>query len=287
MSAPSPERDRTGPTRPSRVRTRFVAVDGLRIRISECGGVAASGPPLLLVMGLGGNLDMWCPLQERLAERGVRTIAFDAPGSGESERWRLPQRLPAVAQLTVHLLDELGEDVVDVLGVSLGGAIAQQLGHSSPDRVRRLVLAATACGVGGIPGDPRALLVLATPRRYRDPDYFRRVAGRVFGGRARQDPHYPPGGTTARFARPPSWAGYLGQLYSISGWSSLPWLRTLRQPTLVLTGDDDPIVPVVNARLLARLVPDASLRVIRGGGHLFLLEEADLSAALVADFVGR
>jgi poly(3-hydroxyoctanoate) depolymerase len=81
----------------------------------------------------------------------------------------------------------VGLDQVDVLGVSLGGAIAQQPAHQAPHRVRRLILAATMPGLGGVPGSPRALLAMATPRRYRDPDYFLRVAGRLYGGRTREE----------------------------------------------------------------------------------------------------
>ena len=79
--------------------------------------------------------------------------------------------------------------------------------------------------------------------------------------------------------------GYLGQLFAISGWTSLPWLGSLRQPTLVLAGDDDPIVPLVNGRILARCIPNARLHVVRGGGHLFLLEQPARMAAMVADYL--
>ena len=77
------------------------------------------------------------------------------------------------------------------------------------------------------------------------------------------------------------------QLYAISFWTGLPWLWRLRQPTLVLIGDDDPIVPVVNGRILTRAIPDAHLEVIRGGGHLFPLERPTEIATLVADFLQR
>jgi hypothetical protein len=105
--------------------------------------------------------------------------------------------------------------------------------------VRRLALAATGPGPGGIPGSPRVLLTLATPRRYDQPDYYRRVAGRIYGGEARRDPDALLHGSVARFIERPSMWGYLGQLFAISGWTSLPWLGSLRQPTLVLVGDDD------------------------------------------------
>ena len=184
-----------------------------------------------------------------------------------------------------HLLDSLGHDRVDVLGVSFGGGIAQQLAHQAPQRVRRLVLAATAPGLGGVPGHPRALLALATPRRYFDPEYFARVAGDVYGGRARRDPAGLTLGAAERFAQPPSVSGYLAQMYAIPGWSSLPWLHRIPHPTLVLAGDDDPIVPLINGRILAARIPNARLHVVQGGGHLFLLEEAEQLADIVADFL--
>jgi poly(3-hydroxyoctanoate) depolymerase len=190
-----------------------------------------------------------------------------------------------VASTVEQLLDALGYDQVDVLGVSLGGVIAQQLAHQAPQRVRRLVLAATGPGLGGLPGSPRVLLTLATPRRYAQPVYYRRVAGRIYGGAARRDPDGLLHGSVARFIGRPSMWGYAGQLFAISGWTSLPWLGGLRQPTLVLAGDDDPIVPLVNGRILTRCIPNARLHVLRGGGHLFLLEQPARMAAVVADYL--
>jgi pimeloyl-ACP methyl ester carboxylesterase len=85
----------------------------------------------------------------------------------------------------------------------------------------------------------------------------------------------------------PSMRGYAAQLYSIAGWTSVQWLRCLRQRTLVLAGDDDPIVPVVNGRILAHLIPDARLHVVRGGGHLFVLEDPAAVAARVSEFLSE
>jgi len=270
VSAPSPDQ----PT------IRFVDVDGVRLRTS----VRGSGSPLLLITGLGASLDLARPFERELTARGVQAISFDAPGVGQSTAYRWPRRIGGVARTVERTLDALGHDQVDVLGVSLGGVIAQQLAHQAPRRVRRLVLAATGPGLGGVPGSPAVLLTLATPRRYYQPDYYRRVAGRIYGGEARRDPDALLHGSVARFVERPSIWGYLGQLYAISGWTSLPWLRTLPQPTLVLAGDDDPIVPLVNGRILARCIPHARLHVVRGGGHLFLLERPARMAAVVAGF---
>jgi poly(3-hydroxyalkanoate) depolymerase len=262
---------------------RFVDVDGVRLRTS----VRGSGPPLLLITGLGASLDLAEPFERELTARGIQAIAFDAPGIGESTAYTRPRRMPGFARTIEAMLDALGYDRVDVLGVSLGGVVTQQLAHQAPRRVRRLVLAATGPGLGGVPGSPRALLTLATPRRYYQPDYYRRVAGRIYGGQARRDPDALLHGSPARFVERPSVRGYLGQLYAITGWTSLPWLHTLRQPTLVLAGDDDPIVPLPNGRILAHRIPDARLHVVPGGGHLFLLEQPAEMAALVTRFLAK
>ena len=258
---------------------RALEVDGVQLRVS----VRGTGRPLLLLMGIGGNLEMWAPFEDRLDPATVRSITVDAPGTGGSTGYRWPRRMRGLAATMDRMLAALGYDELDVLGVSFGGVLAQQLAHQAPDRVRRLVLAATGPGLGGVPGSPRVLLALATPRRYTQPDYFRRVAGQVYGGGARRDPDALLHGSLARFSRAPSMSGYLAQLYAIAGWTSLPWLGRLTQPTLVLAGDDDPIVPLANGRLLARLIPDARLRVVAGGGHLFLIERA----AAIADVVMR
>jgi poly(3-hydroxyoctanoate) depolymerase len=267
---------------------RFVDVDGVRLRTSTTPDVApgpASAPPLLLITGLGASLELAGPLEVQLNQRGIQTISYDAPGVGQSTPYAWPRRMPGIAGTAQRLLDALGHDRVDVLGVSLGGVVAQQLARQAPDRVRRLVLAATGPGIGGVPGSPQVLWALATPRRYHQPDYYRRIAGRIYGGAARNDPDALLHGSLARFTHRPTARGYAFQLYSITGWTSVPWLCRLHQPTLVLAGDDDPIVPLVNARILARLIPDARLHIVHGGGHLFLLEQPTEIARIVADFV--
>jgi poly(3-hydroxyalkanoate) depolymerase len=256
-------------------------VDGVRLRAA----IRGTGRPLLLLMGIGGNLEMWAPFEEALDPRVIQTITVDAPGTGGSSGYRLPRRMSGLARTMDAMLDTLGLDRVDVLGVSFGGVLAQQLAHQAPGRVRRLVLAATGPGLGGVPGSPRVLLRLVTPRRYVQPDYFRRIAGDIYGGAARLDPDAMLHGSLARFANAPSVGGYAAQLFAITGWSSVPWLRRLPHRTLILAGNDDPIVPLANGRILSRLIPDARLHIVRGGGHLFLLESPAGIATLITKFL--
>jgi len=242
------------------------------------------GPPLLLVMGLGGNIEMWEPLVEEL--RDFQTIAFDAPGTGESDTPRWPLSMRRLAAITAQLARSLGHPRVDVLGVSYGGAIAQELAHRHPERVRRLVLAATSFGVGSLPGRPGALALLSTPYRYYSRGHLRAVAPRLYGGQIARRPRLLDEHAYSRLGHAPSVRGYLWQLAAIAGWSSLPFLRRLRMPVLVLTGDDDPIIRVTNARVMAALIPRARLRILRGAGHLFLVDQAAESAQLIRDFLG-
>jgi poly(3-hydroxyoctanoate) depolymerase len=263
---------------------RHLEVDGVTLRVS----IRSAGRPLLLLTGIGANLGLSAPFEDALNPYGFQTIAVDAPGTGGSTRYSRPRRMPGLARTLERLLDALEHDQVDVLGVSFGGLLAQQLAHQAPRRVRRLILAATGAGVaglGGVPGSPRALLTLATPRRYHSRDYYRRVAGSLYGGEARRDPDALLHGSVAPFSEPPSALGYMAQLYAISFWTAVPWLWRLPQPTLVLAGDDDPIVPTINGHILTRLIPKARLRIIHRAGHLFLLERPAEVAALVAEFL--
>lgn len=287
MSVPSPEpsSDRTGPREPAAADQRFIQVDDVRLRVR----VRGTGDPLLLITGIGASLELAEPFEDQMVGRGFQVISFDAPGVGQSTGYRRPRRMPGIARTIERLLDVLDQPLVDVLGVSLGGIIAQQLAHQAPTRVRRLVLCATGAGVfglGGIPGSPRVVVEMATPRRYRSPDHYRRVAGMIYGGAARHDPDALLHHSVARFTAPPSMVGYLGQLYALSFWTGVPWLHRLPQPTLVIAGDDDPIVPAVNGRILARCIPDSRLHIVPGGGHLFIIERPADIASLVAGFLG-
>ena len=243
---------------------RHIEVDGHRLRVGIKRG---EGPPLLVFNGIGANLELLEPLTDAL--EGVETIVFDVPGAGGSARRISPYRLRCLARLASRMLDELGyPGQVDVLGVSWGGALAQQFAFSCRSRCRKLVLVATTPGMFMVPGSPMALAGLFSPRCYRNATHLERVAPHIYGGEVRRDPSIMRE-YSAR-SRSPHWLGYLYQQLAFWGWTSLPWLPLLPQPTLVLAGTDDPLVPVINARILATLIPRARLEVV-DDGHLFLL----------------
>ena len=257
----------------------FVEVSGLRLRVGRHG----EGPPLLLITGIGANLDMWAPLERLLPGREL--VAFDAPGVGLSQRPSLPLRMGSLSRIVRELMDVLALERADVLGYSFGGGLAQELARRAPERVRRLVLCATGPGLGGMPPKPMAALMLASPARYYHPRLLELSIPHIAGGRTARDASVLAEHAGARLAHPPDVLGYAYQLYAAAGWTSLPWLRSIKQPTLIVAGDDDPAVPVANARMLAARLPNARLHVIQGGGHLFLLDEPESAVGEIGAFL--
>jgi poly(3-hydroxyalkanoate) depolymerase len=261
------------------MRIAHTRIGGQRIRYGVRAG-DRKRPPLLLLNGLGANIELAQPFIDALPRR--TTIIFDVPGVGGSPAPRMPYRPATVAHLATELLDHLDHDTVDVLGVSWGGAIAQQLAFRHHARCRRLVLAATTPGAVMVPANPSVLVHMASPRRYVDKAHALRVAGHIYGGDFRRDPALVA--KTLRHVRFSSRRGYYLQLAAVLGWTSLPWLWLLRQPTLIMAGRDDPIVPALNARLMQSLIPDARVEML-DCGHLFLVTRPQESARIVDDFL--
>jgi poly(3-hydroxyalkanoate) depolymerase len=259
---------------------QMVDLNGQLLRVATRQGSDAS-PPLLIFNGIGANLELVEPFVAALED--VSVIIFDVPGVGGSPAPVVPYRFSTLSVLSERLLSRLGYDgPIDVLGVSWGGALAQQFARLYPARCRRLILAATSPGVIMVPAKLSVLSKLIGPRRYTDPAYLQEVGAEIYGGAYRRDPSLLR--DHARHIQAPRGRGYLYQLLAASGWSSLPWLGALRQTTLVMHGNDDPIVPLTNAKILAARIPHATLYVI-DDGHLFLITRAREVAPVVRRFL--
>jgi poly(3-hydroxyalkanoate) depolymerase len=257
---------------------RFIELDGRRVRVAVRGGEGGR-PPLLLCNGLGVSLEALQPFVDALPpQAGV--IRFDIPGVGNSDTPALPYRMWMAARLMSRLLDVLQVPVVDVLGVSWGGALAQQFAFQYRRRCRKLILVSTVPGVG-IPGRPGVFGELLTPRRFGDVVHARRVAPKIYGGKAAS-----PSTTIPSFFEhmQNDLRGLLYQELAVLGWTSVPFARFIRQPTLILMGDEDPIIPPINGKLLRALLPKAELHIFHDG-HLGLVTSADEIAPLVENFL--
>lgn len=259
---------------------RTLRIGGLRLHVRESG----AGTPLLLINGIGAHVGMWKPLEKALD--GVHLIAFDAPGTGRSQTPRLPLSLDALGRMAERVLDRLGYEQVDVLGYSFGGIVAQHLAHRAPHRVRRLVLAATTPGWGGVPASMLTMARMSTPLRYYSRSYYERIIGDLAGGRARRDRAWLERHGDERQQHPPDPLGYMWQLAALTvPPGSLPWLHTLAHPTFVVAGDDDPILPHVNSLVLAHRIPRARLMIAPGEGHLLLLDPDSAAHRMVRAFL--
>ena len=264
-----------------RIDIRLIDVDGQTLRVGIKHG-PKERPPLLLFNGIGANLELAQPFMCALKQ--TKAIIFDVPGVGGSPLPSLPYRPSTIARLSMRLLEQIGHQQVDVAGVSWGGGLAQQFAHQHSDACRKLVLAATSPGAIMVPGSPSVLWKLATPRRYLDRNFLRRVAPQIYGGAFRNDPEL-----IAKHAEAMSGAskmGYLYQLLAMTGWSSLPWLWALKQPTLILVGRDDPIVPPLNGHIMARMMRNARLQTL-DDGHLFMVTQPAQTATIIESFLAE
>jgi len=229
---------------------RQICGQELRIDIRPGSG---TGPPLLMLGGIGVSYEIFDRLVDAL-DPGIDIIRVDAPGVGGSPVGVAPYGFPQLAQLLAAMLDELGHEQVDVLGFSWGGALAQQFAAQHRSRCRRLVLISTSTGLLSVPGNPLAVARIPTPRPVRDN------------------------------LQANSGLGSLYQLATVFCWTSLPFLPLIRQPVLVMGGDDDPIAPVANARILATFIPNATLHVF-AGGHLEPLAAAGNFGPMITEFL--
>ena len=261
---------------------RTIELDGQYLRTAVRPGNSAL-PPLLVFNGIGANLELVFHFVEAL-DPDLEVIAFDVPGVGGSSTPATPFRFPGLAKLAARMLDYLDYSQVNVIGVSWGGALAQQFAYSHPERCKKLILAATSAGAVMVPGRPSVLLKMASPRRYIQPSHGVNIAPDIYGGAFRRDPHLAE--KHAAKVRSSGKLGYYWQLFAGLGWTSVHWLHKIRQPTLILAGDDDPIIPLINMKLLAWRIPNSELHVI-DDGHLFLVTRAQSVAPMIMAFLSE
>ena len=237
--------------------------------------IDSEAPPLLMLSGVGTEYERWGRTRELLNRT---TVAFDVRTGHLGQR----PSMRTFAKFVANLLASLDLPKVDVTGLSWGGIAAQQLVHDFPERFRRMVLVSTTPGFMAVPARPSALKALMSPHRdtARMPELIRDLYSGDFV-------HRPGLADELGLIRPIDEATYSRQLMALFGWTSVPWLPSVRNETLILHADNDPVCPYVNAPLMRRLIPGSSLTKVPGGGHLFVLTRPEASARLINDFLDR
>jgi poly(3-hydroxyoctanoate) depolymerase len=254
-------------------RTGTLATAGERVRYR----VRGDGPPLLLMHGLGAPLELWRPLEPWLTD--FQLVTFDPPGAGLSTTPEGPFGMDRFAEVAEELLSQLGLGSANVLGLSFGGMIAQELAHRSPERVERLVLCSTVyrC-TSNLTG---AAILAGRKLGYRPSQLATPLTEKAAARAASLRNLY----TFAK--RRPSGRGVYVQLRAAMTWNSRSWLDQVDMPTLVIAGSDDPIIPLSQSRTIAARIPNSRLEVIPGGGHLWTLKRPHQASRLIGDFLAE
>jgi len=251
----------------------------IRVAVWKAQEDTRSERPLLFFNGIGANIEAMSPLANWFTDRDI--VTYDMPGVGKSPEPVMPYRPWMMAMLTAQLLDQLGYDKVDVMGVSWGGGMAQQFAFQNPSRVGKVILAATSAGMLMVPGNLKSLSKMANPKRYVDPAFMLKNFQALYGGDGSG-----ADGHTSRITAPTK-RGYLYQRGARLGWTSAWCLPFLKQKVLILMGDADKVVPVINGKILRSLIPQARLEIVKGGGHLFLISRAAEVVPVIAEFLAE
>jgi 3-oxoadipate enol-lactonase len=248
---------------------------------------SGSGPPLLMIMGRSGTALSWGePFLEPLRQ-DFETIVYDHRGVGESSRMEEPFTIVQLAEDAAHLLDALGIDSAHVLGISMGGMVAQELALAHPEHVRTLILGGTYCGgEGSSLTSPEVAQRLAEARMSGDLERTLRTSWEVdvSASFAADEDAYAAFRANA-LKRRVAISVIMAQIQAIAAHDTLAWLHQLTMPTLIVHGTADQITPVENAHLIAAHIPGSRLEIFDGIGHLFFLEEPRRSAELVREHV--
>jgi 3-oxoadipate enol-lactonase len=251
--------------------------------------VRGDGDPLLLICGFGMSSAVLDPLATLWSTR-FTCITYDHPGTGRSSKRSCPVSTAGLAAGAVRVLDELEIDAAHVAGFSLGGAIAQELALRFPHRVRGLILVSTSTsGPLSSPPDPRKL-TSAAARIVKESVQRRQVwlAPAFFSdGFVEREPDRAEALMAPLRAHPaPPWS-LAGQYLAAGLHDRALDLHRILAPTLVMHGEDDVLVPVANAELLARGIPNVELRIIPDAGHGFPVESPAETFEIVSTWLER
>lgn len=252
--------------------------------------VYGAGEPLLLIMGLSANADWWGEeFLEPLAER-YQVVTFDNRGAGRSSQPEGPYTIRQMAEDAVGLMDHLGWESAHVGGASMGGMIAQELALDYPERVRRLVLMCTYCGgQEAVQPSQEILAMLNMPRDgISERDLHKATLYLLFPEEyIEENPQMMEEIVDTFMIAPIRPKCFVWQVMGVSTWSCHSRLRDIRQPTLIITGTEDVLIPPENAHILAEAIPDSRMVELPGAGHGMQAMFPERVAQEILDFLGE
>lgn len=246
------------------------------------------GHPLVMIIGLSGNIDWWDRTLLSLLAEKFQLVIFDNRGSGRSGKPRVEYSIPLMAADTAGLLRSLGIDRAHVLGVSMGGKIALQLALDYPEMVERLVLCCTSCGGDEqVATSPELVAMLGAGRKGITVEDVARSSLNLLFPRSyvRENPELMEDFIRRFQIAPTRGHAFFAQLAAVAGFGVFARLKEIAAPTLVLTGDSDELVPPDNSRILAENIPGAKLITYPGAAHFFFSQFPEQVASDITTFL--
>jgi len=244
------------------------------------------GHPLVLIRGLGSNADHWYP-QIPAFSSSFRVISYDNRGIGRSDKPDTPCTISMMAEDTAALMDAVGIPKAHIMGLSMGGMVAQELALRFPHKVHGLVLACTHCGgAKAVPPSEEIRALFSEFIATASPEAARKAGKCLFAAHTLSKApeivrEYQQ--ISARF--PPEAKVLLQQWGAIKEHDTWDRLHRIKAPTLVITGAEDLLIAPENSKVLAERIPEAQLSIIPGGGHQFLVEQAHTANKAVLMFL--
>jgi pimeloyl-ACP methyl ester carboxylesterase len=248
--------------------------------------IHGKGHPLVLIMGLRRNVEWWYRQIPELSKH-FQIIAFDNRGAGRSDKPDMEYSIRLFADDTAGIMDALAISKARILGISMGGYVAQELALNYPAKVRNLVLGCTG------PGGDRAVMMAPdrmdkfTANKGLSPEEILRKDMDIYFSDDYVDRHPEKieefVEISGRFYQPAD--AFFRQYDACLRHDTGDRLCDISVPTLILTGDDDPLVPSQNSYILKNLIPGADLSVFPGGRHCFFIEYADKFNKTAVDFL--
>ncbi|MEA2313933.1 MAG: hypothetical protein QOI03_625 [Solirubrobacteraceae bacterium] len=245
---------------------------------------SGSGPPLLLIMGMSGTALHWTDRFLDELRGDFEVITYDHRGTGSSSPLVGPVTIAQMAEDAAALLDAIGVDSAHVLGISMGGMIAQEFALAHPERVRTLALGCTYCGGGGELTSPQVLQRLTEAMASGDRMRALRTGFEVnLSPTARNERELFELYLAIAAERAVAVPVIMAQMQACMAHDTSARLSRLQMPTLVIHGTEDEMLPVSNGRMIASHIPGSRLEILDGVGHLFFWEQPERSAELVRE----
>jgi pimeloyl-ACP methyl ester carboxylesterase len=249
--------------------------------------IHGNGFPLVMIVGLGANKDWWEPKQLEEVSRKYKAIIFDNRGTGRTESPAKDFTFKMMADDTVGLMDALKIKKAHVLGVSLGGNVAQEIVLDYPERVVKLVLCSTHCGFGHAKMNPEVIKGLQSAGQQTPAEFVNGAIPLLYPEDFQKaNPKYIEESRRRMLIAPTKTDMYMRQLKAGLAFDTFAKLPTIKAPTLCMHGKKDVLIPWENSKIIADRIPGAKLFYLEKSGHALFSVETDKAQKCLFDFLG-